>query len=207
MSLEAKSDCLESQLISKDLSYLERALKAINRFDIVTKIKEYKTMFVEMSEEEFIGEMKKALTLQGVEIRQRENKLKQFLNIRYTMVTQMLEDEEVSLSSVYIDLTIVKEEPRPVKLEDETTCNEIAYLRKIARKEIEITPADFKDELKSYKTEKPEIWYLSVCIRTYNNAGILFYHLPEIYLLDGSVHECPIHSRQQCSFLCVLDGC
>ena len=50
------------------------------------------------------------------------------------MVTQMLEYEEVSLSSVYIDLTIVKEEPRPVNLEDETTCNEIAYLRKIARK-------------------------------------------------------------------------
>ena len=33
-------DCLESQSISKDLSYLERALKAINCFDIVTKIKE-----------------------------------------------------------------------------------------------------------------------------------------------------------------------
>ena len=123
------------------------------------------------------------------------------------MVTQMLEDEEVSLSSVYIDPIIVKEEPRPVKLEDETTYNEIAYLRKIARKEIEITPVDFKDELKSYKTEKPEIWYLGVGIRTSNNAGILFYLLPEIYLLDGSVHECPIHSRQLSSFLCVLDGC
>ena len=61
------------------------------------------------------------------------------------MVTQMLEDEEVSLSSVYIDPIIVKEEPRPVKLEDETTYNEIAYLRKVARKEIEITPVDFKE--------------------------------------------------------------
>ena len=55
-------DCLESQSISKDLSYLERALKAINRFDIVTKIKEYKTMFVEMSEE-FIGKMKKSINI------------------------------------------------------------------------------------------------------------------------------------------------
>ena len=58
-----------------------------------------------MSEEEFIGKMNKELTLQGAEIKQWESKLKQFLNIRYTMITQMLENEEVSLSSVYIDLS------------------------------------------------------------------------------------------------------
>ena len=154
-------DCLESQLINKDLSYLERALKAINRFDIITNIREYQSLFIEMSDEEFIGKMKKALALQGAEIRQWENKLKQFLSTRYTMVTQMLgDDQEVSLSSVYIDLTIVKEEPRPVKLEDETTYNEIAYLRKIARKEIDIIPVDFTEELKLYKVEEPEIWCL-----------------------------------------------
>ena len=160
-------------------------------------------MFVEMSEE-FIGKMKKALTLQGVEIRQRENKLKQFLNIRYTMVTQMLEDEEVSLSSVYIDLTIVKEEPSPVKLEDETTYNEIAYLRKIARKEIEITPVDFKEELKSYKTEKPETWCLignPGCEKTFLSKRIALrfseYELKQIsYLIAIPCRNTDWHSME-----------
>ena len=79
-----------------------------------------------MSEEEFVGRMIKPLKLQGAEIRQWENTLKQFLNIRNTMVTQMLGDDEgVSLSSVYVELTIVKQKPRPVELEDKTTYNEI----------------------------------------------------------------------------------
>ena len=152
-------ECLESRLINKDLILLEKTLKAIDRLDVATRIREYQSVFIEMSDEEFTGKMKKALTLQGAEIRQWENKLKQFLSIRYTMVKQMLEDDdEVSLSSVYIDLTIVKEEPRPVKLEDETTYNEIAYLRKIARKEVDIIPVDFTEELKAYKVEEPEIW-------------------------------------------------
>ena len=74
------------------------------------------------------------------------------------MVTQMLgDDEEVSLLSVYVDLTIVTQKPRPVELEDETTYDEITYLRKFAKKELKRTPLDFTEELKSYKTDEPEI--------------------------------------------------
>ena len=155
------NESLESKLINKDLSNLERALKAVDRLDVATKVKEYQTIFVGMSEDEFIGKMKRALRQQSDEIKQWEHKLKQFLNKEYTMVTQMLgEDDKVSLTNVYVELTIVKQRPRPVKREDETTFNEIAYLRKIAKKEIEITPVDFANELKTYTTEKPEIWCL-----------------------------------------------
>ena len=154
-------DCLESQLINKELNNFERALMAIKCIDVATKIREYKSLFVGMSEDEFIGKMKRTLKLQSDEIKQWEHKLKQFLNKEYTMVTHMLgEDDKVSLTNVYVELTIVKEAPRPVKFEDETTFNEIAYLRKIAKKEIEITPVDFANELKTYTTENPEIWCL-----------------------------------------------
>ena len=45
----------------------------------------------------------------------------------------MLEnDRAVSLEKVNVDLTILKHEPRSVKLEDETTYNEIEYLKEIA---------------------------------------------------------------------------
>ena len=154
-------ECLDSQLINKELNNFERALMAIKCIDVATKIREYKSLFVGMSEDEFIGKMKRTLKLQSDEIKQWEHKLKQFLNKEYTMVTHMLgEDDKVSLTNVYVELTIVKEEPRPVKLEDETTFNEIAYLRKIATKQIKITPVDFANELKTYTTEKPEIWCL-----------------------------------------------
>ena len=100
-----------------------------------------------MSEEEFVGRMIKASKLLGEEIRQWENTLKQFLNIRNTMVTQMLGDDEgVSLLSVYVDLTVVKQKPRSVELEDKTTYYEITFLRKIATKELKITPVGFTED-------------------------------------------------------------
>ena len=59
-----------------------------------------------------------------------------------------------------LNLTIVKQRPRAINLKDETTYNEIAYLRKIANKEVEITPIDFTFELTSFNAMKPEIWCL-----------------------------------------------
>ena len=64
------------------------------------------------------------------------------------------------MESVFVDLTILKQEPRPFDLEDETTYNEIAYLRKIANKEVSIEPVDFTEELRTYEATNPEIWCL-----------------------------------------------
>ena len=63
-------------------------------------------------------------------------------------------DKPVSLSEVYVDLTILKQEPREVDIENETTYNDIAYLTKIAYKEVEIIPVDFTKELRRYKPRK-----------------------------------------------------
>ena len=99
--------------------------------------------------------------IQENETKQWEKKLKLFLQIQYGTVQQMLGDNEsVELTEVYIDLTILKQKPRPVNLEDETTYNEIAYLRKIANKQVDIEPVNFTEELLSYEAKKPEIWCL-----------------------------------------------
>ena len=114
-----------------------------------------------MEDEQFIFEFKKALKLLVKEIAEWILSLKQYLSMRYSKVTQMLgDDETVSLAHAFVDLTIIKQKPRPVKVEDETTFNEIAFLRKIANKEIEIFPVDFTEELKSCTADSPEIWYL-----------------------------------------------
>ena len=153
--------CLEKQWISSDLVNLRNMLIDLNRTDTADKIKDYQILFIGMSEDEFISKMKRELSAQANEIAQWESKLKVFLSMKSSTVTQILgDDEAVSLKSVFVDLTILKQKPRPVKLEDETTYNEIAYLRKIAKKEIKITPVDFTEELKMCKAETPEIWNL-----------------------------------------------
>ena len=153
--------CLEKQWISSDLVNLRNMLIDLNRTDTADKIKGYQIPFIGMSEDEFISKMKRELSARANEIAQWESKLKVFLSMKSSAVTQILgDDEAVSLKSVFVDLTILKQKPRPVKLEDETTYNEIAYLRKIAKKQIEITPVDFTEELKMCKAETPEIWNL-----------------------------------------------
>ena len=90
-----------------------------------------------------------------------EKNLKEFSQIQHGTIQQMLGDDElVDLKGVLIDLTILKQKPRAINFEDETTYNEIAYLRKITNKEVKITPVDFTNELLSYEPTKQEIWCL-----------------------------------------------
>ena len=167
-SLEIKEDfesiitaCLENQIITNDLVSLQSMLTKIQRLDLVDRIREYKTLFIGISEEEFNAKIKRELSVQAVEIAQWELSLKKYLEVQNKDVKQKLgKDKSVSLAYVYVDLTIVKEEPREINLEDETTYKEIEYLRKIANKEIEIIPVDFTEELQSYKPDIPEIWCL-----------------------------------------------
>ena len=81
------------------------------------------------------------------------------MEVNFRSVKQMFEDDEpVNLESIYVPLTIIKEKPRPVNKEDETTYNEIAYMRKIASKEIDIEPVNFSEELRKYNPSTPQIW-------------------------------------------------
>ena len=134
---------------------------AVGRNDLENKLKAFQSAFIQMEDELFIFEFKKELKLLVKEIAEWMLSLKQYLTMRYSKVTQMLgDDETVSLAHVFVDLTIIKQKPRPIKVEDETTFNEIAFQRKIANKEIEIFPVDFTEELKTCKAETPEIWNL-----------------------------------------------
>ena len=152
---------LENELMQKELMQLSDLLKGIEREDVVKKLEEYKKIFSNMQEGEFEFKFKNEMNKQRKEMAQWETKLKQFALIQYGKVQQMIaSDESVSLSHVYIELTILKQKPRAIKMEDETTYNEIAYLRKIANKQVKISPVDFTIELISYKTTKPEIWCL-----------------------------------------------
>ena len=152
---------LEKGLIQRDLKILKQILVGVQRHDIVEKLNEYNSVFNEMAEDEFRRKFKIEIGNQAKEIQQWEQKLKDFSQTQYGTVQEMLgEDTSVNLANIYIELTILKQKPRAINLKDETTYNEIAYLRKIANKEVEITPIDFTVELISFNAMKPEIWCL-----------------------------------------------
>ena len=152
---------LENELMQKELIQLSDLLKGIEREDVVKKLEEYKKIFSEMQEGEFESKFKNEINKQRKEMAQWETKLKQFALMQYGKVQQMLgKEKSVSLSEVYVELTILKQEPREINMEDETTYNEIAYLRKIAYKQIQITPVDFTEEITEYDPKEPEIWCL-----------------------------------------------
>ena len=149
---------LRNNVIRKDLVALSKLLLSIKHDDIAEKLRAYKAIFVNMSDHEFASKFRKELARLGKQIIEWEHYLKEFLETQFRNVKQMLgNDDAVSLEKVYVDLTILKQKPRPVSYEDETTYNEIAYLRAIANKEIDITPIDFMEEMKSCDPSKPEI--------------------------------------------------
>ena len=166
-SLEIKEDfesiitaCLENQIITNDLVNLQSMLTKMKRLDLVGKIRDYNTLFIGMSEEEFNAKIKRELSAQAVEMAQWELSLKHYIEIQNRKVKQMLgKDEAVNLADVYVELTIISQAPRPINYEDETTYNEIAYLRKIAEYGSRGS-VDFKEEIKLYKRDKPELWCL-----------------------------------------------
>ena len=152
---------LENGFIEKDLNQLIEILISIERNDLVEKIKIFINVFSEMEDNEFKTKFKFEIDNQPKELRQWEIQLITFSEYNFTEVEQMVGDKvTVSLADVYIDLTILKGKPREINLKDETSYNEIAYLRKIANKEVEIIPVDFTQELLTYRPTEPEIWCL-----------------------------------------------
>ena len=152
---------MDNGYIERDLKRLSRLMVEIQRHDLVDKLQTYKYIFIGMEEEEFIGKLKKEIGIQAKEMVQWEEKLKQFVLHQFETVQEMVgSGDSVNLTDVYVDLTILKQKPRGINFDDETTYNEISFLRKIANKEVEITPVNFTEELTTYKSTKPQIWCL-----------------------------------------------
>ena len=176
---------LQNRYIDTDLTQLTKLLSTIKREDIANIVQKHQQYFTENPS--LVSNFAKHLNVVEKDIAQWNVSLKKYLELQNKKVQQMLDDEEkVDLESVFVPLTIIKEEPRLVNPEDETTYNEIAFMRKIASKQIDITPVDFDEELKKYLPSnpknpkiKPQIWCLignPGCGKTFlcHRIGLLF---------------------------------
>ena len=136
-------------------------MEAVKRNDIAEQLRKLEPSFREMSDEEFSENFKKELPSDDKELQTWDSRLRKFLVTQHKKVEQHLNDEEeVSIESVYVPLTIIKQKPRPVDPQDETTYSEIAFQRKIANKEIDVTPVDFTEEISEYDPSQSETWCL-----------------------------------------------
>ena len=147
--------------IEKDLITLLQILEKIHRNDLVYRLRAYQALFSRMEDGEFEIKFKKEFVLQVEELRDWIATLKTFQKFQYIKIKQTVgRDKSVNLTDVYVNLTILREEPKAIDLEDEITYNSIAYLHKIANKESVVSPVDFTEELLSYDPTEAEIWWL-----------------------------------------------
>ena len=171
---------MQEGYISKDLNVLIRLMSQIKRNDIGTTFKQYHAVFFNIPEPVFKSKFRKEISLLEKEITTWERSLRIFMELQNKQVKQMLDDDKpTDIESVYVDLTIIEERPRPVDPEDETTYNEIAFLRKIANKEINIRGVDFTNIIKNYSPIKKK-WSKE------NKEWEIIGYLPEIWCLIGN---------------------
>ena len=169
---------LQNQYITTDLTPLAKLLSTIKREDVANIVQKHQQFFTENPS--LVSDFAKHLYVVEKYIAKWNVSLMKYLELQNKEVQQMLDDEEkVDLESVFVPLTIIKEKPRLVNAEDETTYNEIEFMRKIASKQIDFTPVDFDHELHEYFPSNPEIWCLignPGCGKTFlcHRIGLLF---------------------------------
>ena len=160
MSIDSRlKSLLHGGYISENLEQLSELMSVIKRSDIAISVGQHQKVFSQLSD--LTTNLKSHIDNLGKDIAGWKISLRKYLELQNRKVQQMLDDEEsVEIESVFVPLTIIKEKLREFNPDDETTYNEIAFLRKIAKKEIDIEPVDFDEELRQYFPSTPEIWCL-----------------------------------------------
>ena len=175
---EILNNCIQEGIITKDLSVLCKAMTEIERVDLVPKIKNYSSMFEGLSEEEFKTKLLSEIEYEGEDNHsQWMRKLREYMLLQHRDVSVILDKEMVALKSVYTPLTVIKQKTDRVKPEEETSVNEIEFLRKMnkvqRRYETDVSKdttkndcegksgiIDFESHLSHCRTEEPEVWIL-----------------------------------------------
>ena len=147
-----------NNLIKKDLSSLSQLLNDLKLNKFVSKLQPYKAVFQDLHDQEFSSYFKRELTRLGKQIFEWETSIINYQETLRNVKPMLWNDKTVSLEKVYVDLNILKHDLKSVKLEDETTYNEIEYLRKISNEGADVSKINFSEELESCDPTKPEIW-------------------------------------------------
>ena len=151
--------CIEGGLITKDMEELCEMMVAVDRQDLATKIKTYSPEFRKMSETEFQSKMMEELQSNETEDQvDWIKRLKEYTVQQHENVYIHFDDEDsTALESIYTPLIIVEEEIIRVKESQETSLNEIAFLRSMNQKGKTLKIVDFMSIISLLDPTKPKV--------------------------------------------------
>ena len=150
---------IEKGLITPDLGELCNVMIAVARHDIAEKIQQYAPVFHGMNTIEFHSKLINELDSDEKEDHVNwVNKLREYTLQQHEKVHIHFDDEEtIALESVYTPLTIVEEELMKVNANEETSLNEIAFLKSMSEKETLLKVIDFISIISSQDPTKPKV--------------------------------------------------
>ena len=150
---------VQEGIISKDITQLIQLMSDIKRNDLVQSVMKLHARLMDIPGPSFLSRFVKEVLSLEEEISKWKESLKYFIELQNRKVKQLFDDEElVVLESVYVPLTIIWGKPEPVNPKDETTYNEIALMRKIAKEDVGSSHFNFEENLKKCNPSKPQIW-------------------------------------------------
>ena len=150
---------IEKGLITPDLGELCNVMIAVARHDIAEKIQQYAPVFHGMNTIEFHSKLMNELDSDEKDDHVNwVNKLREYTLQQHDKVYIHFDDEEtIALESVYTPLTIVEEELMKIKANEETSLNEIAFLKAMSEKEKLLKVVDFISVISEHDPNNPKI--------------------------------------------------
>ena len=153
---------VEKELILPDLGQLCNVIKAVARNDLVEKIQNHASVFKGMDKIEFQTRLLEELETDDKEEQVKwSTALRAYVKQRNKKVSILLDEEEtVLLEHVYTPLTVVKEKLGNLKVGEDTTLNEIAFLKSMSDNVKSLETVDFISLVSSLDSNEPEVLIL-----------------------------------------------
>ena len=153
---------VEKELILPDLRQLCNVIKAVGRNDLIEKIQNHASVFKGMDKIEFQTRLLEELETDDKEEQVKwSNALRAYVKQRNKKVSILLDDDEnVLLEYVYTPLTVVKEKLANLKVGEDTTLNEIAFLKSMSDNVKKLETVDFISLVSSLDSNEAEVLIL-----------------------------------------------
>ena len=153
---------VEKELILPDLVQLCNVMKALARNDLIERIQNHASVFKGMDKVEFQTRLLEELETDDKEEQVKwSNALRAYVKQRNKKVSLLLDEEEnVLLKHVYTPLTVVKEELANLKVGEDTTLNEITFLKSMSDNVKRLETVDFISLVSSLDSNEPEVLIL-----------------------------------------------
>ena len=154
--------CIEGDLVKPDLEILCEVMIAVDRHDIVQNIQKYSNVFQGMNKNEFHNKLMNELECdEKADHENWSNALRAYVKQQNKKVSILLDEEEnVLLEHVYTPLTVVKEELANLEVGEDTTLNEIAFLKSMSDNVKRLETVDFIPLVSSLDSNEPEVLIL-----------------------------------------------